>query len=188
MKILRNNWVILTKKLLLFTFSFFLIFEIILRIVSGYFWEVKYLLFYKYDNSNLDRIKNIEELVTKAPFPRKPGDNIFGFILNSKGFRTEEYQLEKRPGIIRIVALGDSFLSDSGPLPQPYHFLSLLEGKFKKNFPTKKFEIINLGLPAIGPQFEKKILELEGLRLNPDLIIWTFFVGNDFTDDFGVQK
>lgn len=172
--------------ILVFLILFFLIFEIILRIFNGYSPEIKYLLFYKYDNPNYDGINDFKKLLKTAPFPRKPGTNIFGFILNSKGFRTKEYQLEKEPGTIRIIALGDSFLSDSGPLPQPYHFMALLENKLK-TFINKKFEIINLGLPAIGPQFEKKIFELEGLRLKPDLVIWSFFVGNDFTDDFGIQ-
>ncbi len=157
--------------------------EIVLRVLSQLSRQVKALCFYRYDgNQKFLRTRNTTELLKHAPFPLGPYTNYGWFLLNSRGFRTPEYQFSKTPGSTRIVFIGDSFCSDSGNVLYPNHFTVLLEQKIKSVF-NKEIEVINLGYPAIGPRFEKKILELEGIWLNPDLVIWCFFVGNDFTDD-----
>jgi len=48
-------------------------------------------------------------------------------------------------------------------------------------------EVISLGIPAIGPRFYLKMWEVEGRRLQPDLVILGFFVGNDLKDNAGFR-
>lgn len=167
--------------------SLFLI-EVAVRILSIYNYNIKNLCFHQSDNSSFDHLKTINSLLINAPHPLKPGSNTSGFILNSRGFRTPEYQVNKPPNSTRIITIGDSFTFSSGPVPYPFHFTRLLEAELKKWFALDSIELINLGLPSIGPLFEQRILELEGIRLNPDLVIWCFFVGNDFTDETPLQK
>ena len=120
-----------------------------------------------------------------VPVPLKH-TNWGGFTLNSKGLRTPEYQVNKSPNSIRIITIGDSFTFSSN-LPYPYHFTVILEDKLE-SWLRNDVEIINLGIPSVGPQYEQKMLEIEGMRLNPDLVIWAFFVGNDFTDETPLGK
>ena len=60
-------------------------------------------------------------------FRGKPFDSHYGFTLNSRGLHDTEFQQEKRPGLIRIVGIGDSFVF--GFVPYEYNFLTLLENK-----------------------------------------------------------
>lgn len=114
-----------------------------------------------------------------------PGARWGGFILNSRGFRTPEYRTEKAPGTFRVLTIGDSFTSDSGPVPFPLHWTVLLEKGLTSDH--EAVELINLGVPATGPWYHRWILELEGLGLQPDLVIYAFYVGNDFADDVPVD-
>ena len=159
----------------------FVLLEILLRISGRKIYGIQRLTTYKYDIPRYDLIRELETLVRSAPVPLEPCTYYQGFVLNSKGFRTPEYELEKRCDSKRIVFIGDSFTFSSAIL-YPDHFTNILKERLKNSL-RKNVEIINLGLPSIGPRFEKRILELEGIHLNPDLLIWAFFVGNDFTDE-----
>ena len=159
--------------------------EVTIRILSHYSYGIRRLTFYKYDNSKFDHIDSLESLLKNVPVPLKH-TNWGGFTLNSKGLRTPEYQVNKSPNSIRIITIGDSFTFSSN-LPYPYHFTVILEDKLE-SWLRNDVEIINLGIPSVGPQYEQKMLEIEGMRLNPDLVIWAFFVGNDFTDETPLGK
>ena len=127
-------------------------------------------------------IQNLEQLLASAPFRMQPRGLHCGFIMNSKGLRTPEYTMEKDPDQFRIVVIGDSFVISSA-VPYPDHFTVLLQQRMQTLLPGKRVEMINLGVSGVGAVFEKKMLEIEACRLRPDLLIWCFFVGNDFTDE-----
>ena len=44
-------------------------------------------------------------------------------------------------------------------------------------------EVFGLGVPGVGPRFALRLLELEHQLVQPDVVIFAFFVGNDFTDE-----
>jgi hypothetical protein len=93
----------------------------------------------------------------------------------SRGYLTEDI-FRKRPGVIRILGLGDSFsvnLKDAG---KNYHNFvqQKLNGSGKG-----EVEIINAGMEAIGPGYYYHILNKFGDSFKPDLVIVGFFVGND---------
>jgi hypothetical protein len=46
-------------------------------------------------------------------------------------------------------------------------------------------EVINLGVPAVGPRFSLRIFQVEGSRLAPDLVLFGLFVGNDLIGELG---
>lgn len=81
---------------------------------------------------------------------------------------------EKKPGIFRILGLGDSFGRASEH--KNYHYLleNLLWSK------DSTFEVVNISGEAYDLPDELAILKRFGGRYQPDLVIHGFFVGNDF--------
>jgi lysophospholipase L1-like esterase len=112
-------------------------------------------------------------------FRGKPFVSNFGFTLNSKGFHDTEFQSEKLPGSIRIVAIGDSFVF--GVVPYQYNFLTLLEDKMNRPG-DRRVEILNMGISATSPREYFSVLVKEALPLKPDAAIICIFVGNDFIE------
>jgi hypothetical protein len=162
----------------------FFLAEIGLRILSKFYAPLKFITYSKHEQIDIEGAKSLADLFNIMPINKQAGSNLFGFIINSKNFRTPEYQEEKIPGTYRIVFIGDSFTRSSGPLPYPYHFTAVFGEMLKSALKNEKFEIINLGVNGVGPKFEKRVLQLEGIKLKPDLVVLQFFVGNDFVDDY----
>ena len=110
-------------------------------------------------------------------FRGRPFAPVWNFQLNSKGFNDKEF-LEKKPGIYRIIGIGDSFAF--GVVPYQNNYLTLLESKLQEK--SINVEVLNLGIPAIGPKDYVTVLVHEGLALKPDMLLLSFFVGNDIAD------
>lgn len=111
-------------------------------------------------------------------FRGKPGAADYDFTLNSKGFKDVEFEQVKEPGVYRILALGDSFAF--GVVPYQQNYLTILEQKL--NYRGLHSEVINMGIPSIGPQDYLSLFANEGLALQPDMVVVSFFIGNDFTE------
>jgi SGNH hydrolase-like domain, acetyltransferase AlgX len=108
----------------------------------------------------------------------KPGAPSFGFRLNSAGFKDIEFEATKRPGTLRVIALGDSFAF--GAVPYQDNYLTVVEERLKSQ--GARMELFNMGIPGLAPQDYLSVLANEGLKLNPDLVLVSFFVGNDFDE------
>ena len=108
-------------------------------------------------------------------FRGKPFASDYDFKLNSKGFKDVEFQTDKDPNILRILGLGDSFAY--GVVPYRYNYYTRLEEKFNQTGRT--VELINMGIPNMGPRDYLALLIDEGLELKPDRVILSFFIGND---------
>lgn len=117
-------------------------------------------------------------------FRGKPFAQTPGLRLNSKGFKDVEYQKEKTEGTCRILGIGDSFTY--GIVPYENNYLTLVEEKLKQQ--GANVELINMGIPSIGPREYLSLFVNEGVELKPDLVVVSFFVGNDFTDDFETKR
>ncbi len=116
-------------------------------------------------------------------FRGKPFSADFDFKLNSLGFKDTEFS-EKKNSTFRILAIGDSF--SYGVVPYKDNYLTLLESQLKgKGIDA---EVYNLGIPSIGPKDYLAILEQEGLRLHPDMVLLSFFIGNDFLESGRKKK
>jgi hypothetical protein len=110
-------------------------------------------------------------------FRPKPFSENFGFKVNSKGFNDLEYS-KKKGDDYRLLGIGDSF--SFGSVPYEYNYLTLLEYLLKKEY--KKIEVLNMGIAGIGPKDYLSLLIKEGVELNPDMILLSFFIGNDFVE------
>ena len=98
--------------------------------------------------------------------------------LNSKGFNDVEFNIKKAAGTARILGIGDSFAF--GVVPYEYNYLTLIEQNLKQS--GHNVELINMGIPSIGPKEYLSLLINEGLALEPDRILLSFFIGNDFEE------
>ena len=116
-------------------------------------------------------------------FRGTPHAQDWDFPLNSRGFKDVEFEIPKAPGTFRIIAIGDSFAF--GVVPYRFNYLTLLEEAINRS-PGKKqkpvTEIINMGIPSVGPRDYLSILLHEGLETQPDLLLLSIYIGNDFTD------
>ena len=117
-------------------------------------------------------------------FRGKPGAPDYDFHLNSGGFKDVERKVKKEPNTYRILALGDSFAF--GVVPYQYNYLTLLEQQL--NSSGLRTEVINMGIPGIGPQHYLALLMNEGLQLRPDMVLVSFYIGNDFSDTVDAKR
>ena len=106
---------------------------------------------------------------------RRPGSLAGGIKLNNFGFRGTDFVI-KRTHRFRIVALGDSFAF--GVVPYQYNYLTLLEQELRSE--GLDAEVLNMGVPSIGPDEYLLMLRHEALMFHPDLVLVSFFIGNGF--------
>jgi len=102
--------------------------------------------------------------------------------INEKGLRDFNYPYEKPPGTFRIVAIGDSFTFGWGVLFNEI-YVKRLEKKLNHDIPhhqdaTRHYEVINLGVGNYNTEQEIAMLELEGLKYHPDLVLLGFYIND----------
>ena len=109
------------------------------------------------------------------------------FRTNSYGLRDKEYS-EKSPDNFRILVLGDSFTMGWG-VEQDEVFTEVLEKDFEKDESLDcGVEVLNAGVYGYGTVEELLYLEKKGLQLKPDLVLLTFFIGNDIFENFDAYR
>jgi hypothetical protein len=159
------------------------------RIFANHSYSIRFLSYSPYRVKDFDKIVDLESLQKVSQRNFRPGQVVNNFIVNSHGFLSSELPYEKKINDYRIVFLGDSFLT--GVTPYKYNFVHLTEEQLnqdKHTFRNVNFQTINLGMPGAGTGIYRKQFEVEGYKYHPDLVIVSFFVGNDFTDDFNNKK
>lgn len=96
--------------------------------------------------------------------------------INSLGFRDHEWNEYKREGIIRILAIGDSFTFGWG-VENNQAWPKILEQKLKEY--GYNVEIANLGRPGADPAAYAQVAKRSIPILKPDLIILATLQGDD---------
>lgn len=158
--------------------------EIGLRVFRSRSPRLNALLYSPTVRTHFDEIQTTPDLLATSTLGYQPLGHTPGFVLNSRGFRTDEYTEAKPPGVFRVIVLGDSFTFDSYGVPIEQMWHQVLEHVLAERT-GHPVEVLSLSAPAVGPRFELRLWELEGRRLDPDLVILAFFIGNDFTDEAG---
>ena len=156
--------------------------EISLRFLEPYNHNLRVLLYNPYLLGQYEQFKTLEALLNTRPKGFKPYAKRAGFVLNSRSFKTKEYTSKKLEGYYRILVIGDSFTAGSGGVPYSQHWAVLLE-KHLQSRVSDKIDVIKLGVGGVGPRFELRLWQLEGSKLEADLVILAFCIGNDFTDE-----
>ncbi len=157
---------------------------------------------YMYINSK----KSFDEVMKKMPKP-KPGAHVFlGQIIqpskyrkiiyelipnlrvnylypnilletNNYGWRSPSYPVNKDKNCVRIIGIGDSFMSGQG-VNQKKTYFSILREELNSRFPKKKWELINTAVPGYNTVMEVETLEKKALIYKPDIVILEF-ISND---------
>ncbi|NQT50744.1 hypothetical protein HQ576_01770, partial [bacterium] len=100
------------------------------------------------------------------------------FRVNSRGFLGPELELEKAPGVVRVVCLGDSCtagdLLDTPDQTYPRQLASALA----ERYPTRTFEVINAGVGSYSSFQGRAWLEQELIHLRPNVLV-VYFGWND---------
>jgi hypothetical protein len=156
-----------------------LVLEIAIRI-AGPRTALHRLLYQPATAADLQAAESLDKLMRRSMIGFVPHTESYGFVLNSRSLRTSEYTVDKPPGVTRVLALGDSFTWASGSLPHEHDWTVVLEERLRgRGTPA---EVLRLGVPGTGPDFQLRLWQLEGLRLGADVVIVGFFVGNDFVE------
>jgi tetratricopeptide (TPR) repeat protein/lysophospholipase L1-like esterase len=102
------------------------------------------------------------------------------FDTNSFGQRDIERTLAKPPGVRRVILLGDSIVEGHGLEETDWTISRQLESLLSEGT-----EVLNFGISGYCTRAEVELLEVKGLRFNPDVVI-LLFVPNDF-DNFNPE-
>lgn len=110
----------------------------------------------------------------------------FDVRINSRGFRGEDFEVEKEPGVLRVVTLGASSTfgwRDRDDETYPHYLEELLNERCGE---SHRYEVINLGIPHLLTKAIAALFATEGLELEPDVV--TFYEGvNDAEGDTAEQ-
>ena len=104
-------------------------------------------------------------------------------LINSQGLRDYEYTRRKEPGTFRIVGVGDSSLFGWG-VPIEDDGLKVLERHLNEKFRTRKFEVINFGVPGYNTAMESETFVQRCLEYAPDLVLLNFNTNDYDVPDF----
>lgn len=102
---------------------------------------------------------------------------------NQLGLRDPRDRYEKPPGTFRILLLGDSFM-EAVQVEQQQTTAAVLEARLRAARPDLNVEVINAGVAGWGTGIEGLYLDREGYRFEPDLVLVSFFIGNDLHDNY----
>ncbi len=82
-----------------------LIVEIVLRVLRPMHSGIRVLTYVPSIQTKYDEIASTRELPETSIIGFSPKTAHSGFVLNSRGFRTREYDDDKAPGVVRILAI-----------------------------------------------------------------------------------
>lgn len=98
-----------------------------------------------------------------------------GNITNTSGFNDIERSPDGKAKGRRLAIIGDSFVF--GVVPRGDNFAQILQQQFNRGgYDT---EVINMGIPAAGPENYLGLLKNDAVRLKADMVYVVFFIGND---------
>jgi hypothetical protein len=99
--------------------------------------------------------------------------------INANGLRGPELDFEKPPATYRILNLGDSVVMGWGVREEETYGRRLEALLNEQATDDRRYEVINAGVPGWNPENALAYLQGEGLRYQPDLILFDLTLAND---------
>ena len=115
-----------------------------------------------------------------------PGHSI-DHVHNSAGWRDIEHSLEKPPGVLRVMGLGDSYLYGRGVRYEDIVLTRVGKMLEAANSDGVSVETINTGVPGTNTVDQRDLLRERGWEYDPDLVI-LFFVLNDVEQNLSERR
>lgn len=107
-------------------------------------------------------------------YDRDVNGELFQVSINSRGFRGKEFEITKKPDVVRIVTLGaSSTFGFHNQEQETYPYF--LEQRLTQECKSRSFEVINLGIPHLTSGEIASLFFAEALSLQPDVV--TFYEG-----------
>lgn len=100
----------------------------------------------------------------------------FPVVTNSYGLRDREFSAVPSPDIVRILCLGDSLTFGDGVAVEDT-YAKQLEARLGQEG-TKKYEVINAGVPSYDTWQEVAYFEEWGVRLKPNTVVIGFYAND----------
>lgn len=102
-------------------------------------------------------------------------DNVpaWSFSINNHGFRGHDFDEERRPGVYRVVALGDSCTFGFG-VDQGDSYPAQLENELNRLCPVCTFEVINMGVAGYSSRQGLELARQWLKRLSPQVVIISY--------------
>jgi lysophospholipase L1-like esterase len=97
-------------------------------------------------------------------------------VTNALGLRNREIALEKKPGVTRVLMLGDSLTLGWG-VPEEETTSRLLERLLNKDG-EGRFEVINAGVGNYNTSMEVTSFLTREYKLHPDIVVLNYFVND----------
>ncbi len=108
-------------------------------------------------------------------------------IANSEGIRARREYDDKKKGVFRILAIGDSITFGMG-VDQDDAYPRQLEKLLNRYTNTAiEYEVINGGMSGFNASDEAHFMAYLSEKYRPDLIIW-MLIANDYDDSLGVNE
>jgi len=102
------------------------------------------------------------------------------FQTNNQGLRrTESTSYEKQPGVKRILALGDSHVD--GAVNNEENLTALLEKALDRPG-SSRWQVLNAAVGSYSPYQNYLWYRHAGKRYSPDVVLFTFYLGNDLAE------
>jgi hypothetical protein len=99
--------------------------------------------------------------------------------INSLGYRDRERSLARTDDTFRIMVLGDS-MTEAAQVDWEDSYCAHLERRL--NDEGRRVEVLNCGVVGYSPLQELLLLQREGRRFQPDLVMVGLFLDNDVAD------
>ncbi len=136
--------------------------EVVLRAVGIYGIRI----------GKIDHIEPVDDPI--LDFRLVPGSewvyNGIPYRINAHGWRDHGHEYEKPDSTVRLVILGDSVLNGHGVKMEEV-WAKQLEYRLNEGGGTPHFEVIMLAIGALNTKQEAHLLEVEGMKYDPDLIL-----------------
>lgn len=89
---------------------------------------------------------------------------------NAQGIRADRDVGPKPEGLVRVLAVGDSFTAgDQVPLSETWP--GVLESELRRALGPERIEVWNAGFPGYGTELEARWLETRAAAFEPDLVV-----------------
>jgi hypothetical protein len=150
--------------------------ELVVRLL----WKDDIYLFPRYHTDYTYGKYRIRGLRPNLVYWHSSVDGTWKNITNSRGFRnTRDYPYEKPAGTVRVLSLGDSH-TQGNEVQQEETFSAVLERALAAR--GQPAEVLNAGVSGFGTAEQLVLLENEGVKYRPDVVVLAFFA-NDFDDN-----